>query len=154
MDSLPPHQQDQLVPIVYRLHFEPAAPVGLTFADPEVLLPGASNVIRLARPTGITFPEGVETGHHGMFGGELAPVIDKAQIDDEAEIGLVVRKIRGEQEIREGELIERQGDPPRMHTCALTVKKSTTRHSRLKQEDGWKTSRRRYNRRLASRIQP
>jgi len=73
-----------------------------------------------------------------MFGSELASVVDEAQIDDEAEIGLVVRKIRGKQEIREGEFIERQGDAPRMHTCALPVKKSTTRHSWFNQEDGWK----------------
>lgn len=43
------------------------------------------------RPVGIAFPKGFETGHHSVFGGELAPVVDKAQIDGNAKVGHVVR---------------------------------------------------------------
>ena len=108
----PPHQQDEPVPIVDGVYFEPSAAAGRTFGDPEFFLSGSTDIIGLAFPFGITFPEGVKAGHHGVFGGELTPVVYKAQINDKAKIGLVIRKIRGKQEIRERKFIKRQCDPP------------------------------------------
>ena len=127
--AFPAHQQDKPVPLVNGFHFEPAAPAGRSIGQHELLLPGAAYVVRLVCPAGVAFPEGVEAGHHGVFGGELAPVVDETQIDDKAEVGLVVRKIRGKQEIRECEFIKRQGTLPGFCSLAETVRPAATLRS-------------------------